>query len=137
MLDRITKPIEAKIWTAKVQLPNTKIKISYDTKITRLHAKAYIFKRRSGFSTAYVGSSNISKDAITTGLEWNVKVTQKELPSIYEKMANTFESYWMTPEFEDYDYEKLRKSLEFEKQGSSNKNKVTQLLHLDFSSKCW
>lgn len=106
------------------KLPNTKIKISYDTKITRLHAKAYIFKRRSGFSTAYVGSSNISKDAITTGLEWNVKVTQKELPSIYEKMANTFESYWMTPEFEDYDYEKLRKSLEFEKQGSSNKNKV-------------
>src|SRR3546814_15966942 len=32
------------------------IRVSYDTSSTRLHAKAWLFHRHSGYSTAYIGS---------------------------------------------------------------------------------
>lgn len=96
-------------------LPNTEIKISYNSSIDRLHAKSYLFLRKTGFHTAYVGSSNLSEAALTEGLEWNVKVTQQELPHIIKEIRHTFESYWENPLFETFvsgrDDERLKAAL--------------------------
>ena len=109
------------------QLPNTRIKVSYDTKQTRLHAKTYVFYRDTGFTTAYVGSSNLSNAAISSGLEWNVKVTKKDLPETIDKIAATFESYWNSNEFEYYNEEqkeRLARALKAEKYFDSNNAEV-------------
>jgi superfamily II DNA or RNA helicase/HKD family nuclease len=79
------------------------VKVSYDTQSTRLHAKAWLFRRNSGFSTAYIGSSNLSKSALVDGVEWNVRLSQVGSPDILEKFDATFETYWESPEYESYD----------------------------------
>ncbi len=79
------------------------VKVSYDTQSTRLHAKAWLFHRATGFSTAYIGSSNLSKAALVDGIEWNVRLSQVETPSILDKFNATFETYWQSAEYESYD----------------------------------
>lgn len=99
-------------------LPNTEVRISYNTQHERLHAKSYIFERNSGFDTAYIGSSNLSYSALTKGLEWNIKTTIKENKHIIDKAKGTFESYWLHPDFEPYtqdDSRKLKHALHFAK----------------------
>ena len=79
------------------------MKVSYEIRTTRLHAKAWHFHRESGFSTAYVGSSNLSHSALLEGLEWNVRLSQAETPALLDKFRATFETYWEDAPFEDYD----------------------------------
>jgi superfamily II DNA or RNA helicase/HKD family nuclease len=78
------------------------IKVSYDTSSTRLHAKAWIFHRDSGYSTAYLGSSNLTHSAQVLGLEWNVRVSAARNPDAVAKMAAVFTSYWESRDFAPY-----------------------------------
>ena len=77
--------------------------VSYDSTQTRLHAKAWIFRRATGYSTAYIGSSNLTHSAQVTGLEWNVRLSGHRNPDALEKMAAVFESYWESGAFVGYD----------------------------------
>lgn len=84
------------------------VKVSYDTQMTRLHAKAWLFHRKTGFSTAYIGSSNLSRSAMVDGREWNVRLSQADAGPVLEKFAANFESYWADPTFETYEPERDR-----------------------------
>lgn len=114
---------EAKAVEQLSELPNTEIRISYNTNIERLHAKSYIFVRNSGFSTAYIGSSNLSHSAQTDGLEWNIRVTNVENPHIIKSALATFEMYWNSENFEDFNIggiEKFRRELAIQQSRNSS-----------------
>ena len=84
------------------------VRVSYDTTITRLHAKAWLFHRTSGYSTAYVGSSNLTHSAQVTGLEWNVRLAEARNPDALAKIAAVFTTYWASDDFLPYDSEQFR-----------------------------
>ena len=86
------------------------VRVSYDTSSTRLHAKAWLFHRNSGFSTAYVGSSNLTHSAQQSGLEWNIRVSGARNRSVIDKIAAVFESYWQQPDFEPFSAERFQQA---------------------------
>ena len=94
--------------------PNVTVRVSYDTGGTRLHAKAYHFRRASGYSTAYIGSANMSHSAMTQGLEWTIKVTDQDMPHVLRRFEAEFAAYWESDEFEPYtrqDFTRFRKAI--------------------------
>ena len=86
------------------------VRVSYDVTGTRLHAKAWLLHRHSGYSTAYIGSSNLTHSAQISGLEWNVRVSGARNPDVIDKVAAVFESYWENPDFRPYDRDEFRLS---------------------------
>ena len=83
-----------------------------------------MFRRKSGFDTAYIGSSNLSNAAISNGREWNLKITSHDQKDIFDRMTEAFETYWNSDEFEEYhadDYDKLAGAIALER-GSVVKN---------------
>lgn len=93
------------------------IKIVYERseQKTALHAKAWIFYRDSGFTTATVGSSNLSPRALVDGLEWNIRLSAKDAPQVLEELIITFDRLWENKLHEPFDStrdaEKLRRAL--------------------------
>lgn len=88
------------------------IRVSYETRATRLHAKAWLFERDSGFSTAYIGSSNLSHSALQDGLEWNVRLTQPAAGPLIQRFRAAFDTYWADTSFEPYDRATFTRVLE-------------------------
>ena len=106
-----------------LDLPNTEVRVSYDTHRTRLHAKAYLFHRNTDFGSGYVGSANVSRAALDEGLEWTAKVAEHELPHLWRQLLAAFETHWEDPiEFERLsteDLPRLRESLNCERVGKT------------------
>ena len=67
---------------------------------------------QSGFSTAYVGSSNLSHAALSTAWSGTSGSARAEQPHLVDKFAATFETYWDDPAFEAYDPERDAERLE-------------------------
>lgn len=106
---------DARALDALVDEFGAQVRINYEIDRTRLHAKAWLLRRNTGFHTAYVGSSNLSHAALVDGLEWNVRLSAVSTPHLLEKFRATFESYWENCEFEAYrpssDGDRLRAAL--------------------------
>ncbi|MDN7125938.1 DUF3427 domain-containing protein [Pseudidiomarina sp. 1APR75-33.1] len=85
------------------ELPNCKVKVSLDGRRNRLHAKAWVFERDTGFGSAYVGSANLSGAALMGGLEWTVKFTEKGQNFLYQRARAHFETLWQDEEFQTFD----------------------------------
>jgi superfamily II DNA or RNA helicase/HKD family nuclease len=95
-----------------------RVKVSYETQATRLHAKAWLFQRDTGYSTAYIGSSNLTHTALSEGVEWNVRISEAQTPALLEKFRATFDSYWADPSFEDYEPDRFGKAIAATRRGA-------------------
>lgn len=84
------------------RLNGVRIKISLDSRRTRLHAKAWMFHRRTGFGSAYVGSANLSASALMGGLEWTVKFTERGQSVLFSSARAHFDTLWEDDEFQSY-----------------------------------
>ena len=98
-----TGATEARALDELARLPGCEVRVSLDGRRTRLHAKAWLFQRRSGFGSAYVGSANLSGAALTGGLEWTVKLTQRAQAPLFARAVAHFETLWADSEFQRYD----------------------------------
>ncbi len=104
------------------------VKIQYDAQRTRLHAKAWMFRRATTYDTAYVGSSNLSRAALLDGVEWNVRLSRVGTPALLDKFRATFDTYWNDASFETYDPESDRDRLDdalAEASGRTTSGRVT------------
>ena len=98
-----TGATEQKALDELAALNGCSVKVSLDGRRTRLHAKAWIFQRRSGFGSAYVGSANFSGAALMGGLEWTVKFTEHGQAALFTRAKAHFDTLWADDEFQDYD----------------------------------
>ena len=85
------------------------VRVAFDARTTKLHAKAWLLERASGLSTAFVGSSNLSHTALFDGLEWNVRLSSMDAAHVIDRVRMTFESHWASEHFEPYDPARQRR----------------------------
>ncbi|VWX35298.1 DUF3427 domain-containing protein [Exiguobacterium oxidotolerans] len=108
--ERLNKPIrvltsfymnitEAKALRTLMQFRNVEIKIYEPIKKNQaFHPKAYLFTRETDLHSAIIGSSNLSKSALTNGLEWNVRIPHSPLTSLVSQAQTLFTNLWTSNE---------------------------------------
>jgi superfamily II DNA or RNA helicase/HKD family nuclease len=132
---------EAQAVDELARLPNCEVRISLDGRRTRLHAKAWIFERDSGFGTAYVGSANLTQAALAGGLEWTVKFAERGQSAMFQQAQAHFETLWHDTEFVPYDPNQdehraaLRQAIAEEKGGRQKAESENVLSFFDITPK--
>jgi superfamily II DNA or RNA helicase/HKD family nuclease len=112
-----------------------RVRVSYDTTTTRLHAKSWIFHRARGNSTAYVGSSNLTHSAMVPGLEWNVRLSGVRNPDVVARMSAVFETYWEGGDFIAFDSDNFRRLTELPVSGVATIVPPTELMLKPFQER--
>ena len=132
-----TGATEADALDELARLPGCSVRVSFDGSRTRLHAKAWILRRDTGFSTAYIGSANLSAAALMGGIEWTVKVTEAGQRDLWLRAANQFAALWLDTEFVAYHPDQpdqraaLDQALRRERHGGYEEDASAPLLLLD------
>lgn len=88
------------------------VRVAFDARTTKLHAKAWLLERGAGLTTAFIGSSNLSHTALFDGLEWNVRLSAADAPHVIDRVRLMFASHWASEHFEPYDPERDGERLE-------------------------
>ncbi len=138
-----TGATEARALDELARLPGCEVRVSLDGRRTRLHAKAWMFHRATGFGSAYIGSANLSGAALTGGLEWTVKLTQRGQAALFSRAEAHFETLWADSEFQRYDpddathRQALAAALGHESFGGSGEGTATPIAFFDLQPKTY
>lgn len=81
------------------------VRVAFDARSTKLHAKSWLMERSSGLTTAFIGSSNLSQTALFDGLEWNVRLSEVDAGHVVNRVRTMFATHWAAEHFEHYDPE--------------------------------
>lgn len=92
---KITQP-EA-LYILKGEVPN--LKLNFFSQSKSFHPKAYIFHNEND-SEIYIGSSNLSKGALTTSIEWNYHFKKSENKKDFDYFQNSFNELFLNHSIE-------------------------------------
>lgn len=91
----------------------------YDARGRSFHPKTWLFKLANGRELAVVGSSNLSRSALLTGVEWNYKVLDSDHGWPMQQAWQVFDEYFDSEDSKTVDsllidsYDARRKPREF------------------------
>jgi superfamily II DNA or RNA helicase/HKD family nuclease len=108
----------------------------YNVKNKSFHPKAYIFEYEEG-GDIFIGSSNISRSALTSGIEWNYKISKSGQEEDFKHYQNVFQDLFLN-QADIIDEEKMKEYsknwrrpkvfVEVEKQEEEEKNKIVPMI---------
>jgi HKD family nuclease/diadenosine tetraphosphate (Ap4A) HIT family hydrolase len=80
----------------------------FECKGTNFHPKAYIFRKKDGSGTAYIGSSNLTRPALTDAVEWNYRVIDSDADEAFAEVTAAFENLFEHPNVKDLTHEWIK-----------------------------